>query len=79
MAEGSPNRFKTLQEKEKLLIMSNFSFSQSVFKRLILQTHKHLGLFEKGLTESHDSVYMISELHGSVDNLSESHYSAYNI
>ena len=31
-------------EKEKLLIMSNFSFSYSVFKRLVQQTHKK-GLF----------------------------------
>ena len=28
--------------------MSNFSFSYSVFKRLVLQTHKNKGLFEKG-------------------------------
>ena len=36
-------------KKEKLLVMSNFSFSQSVFKRLVLQTRKNLGLFGKGL------------------------------
>ena len=35
-------------EKEKLLVMSNFSFSHSVFKRLVLQTHKNKGLFGKG-------------------------------
>ena len=29
--------------------MSNFSFSDSVFKRLVLQTHKNQGLFGKGL------------------------------
>ena len=29
--------------KEKLLIMSNFSFSHSVFKRLVLQTRKKQG------------------------------------
>ena len=29
--------------------MSNFSFSHSVFKRLLLQTHKNQGLFGKGL------------------------------
>ena len=40
---------KTLWEKEKLLITSNFSFSRSVFKRLLLQTHKNQGLFGKGL------------------------------
>ena len=32
--------------------MSNFSFSHSVFKRLVLQTHKKQVLFGKGLTHS---------------------------
>ena len=50
MVESSPNDKKTLWEKEKLLITSNFSFSHSVFKRLVLQTHKNQGLFGKGLT-----------------------------
>ena len=36
-------------EKEKLLVMSNFSFSHSVFKRLVLQSCKNQGLFEKGI------------------------------
>ena len=49
MAERSPNGWKKLWEKEKLLIMSNFSFSHSVFKWLVLQTHKNQGLFWKGL------------------------------
>ena len=39
-------------EKEKLLIMSNFSFSFSVFKGLVLQTRKNLGLFGIELTSS---------------------------
>ena len=34
---------------EKLLVMSNFSFSHSVFKRLVLHTCKNQGLFGKGL------------------------------
>ena len=38
MVECSPKEKKTLREKEKLLIISNFSFSHSVFKRLLLQT-----------------------------------------
>ena len=42
MAESSLKEKKTLWEKEKLLIMSNFSFSHSVFKRLVLQTRKNL-------------------------------------
>ena len=49
MAESSLKVLKTLLEKEKLLVTSNFSFSQSVFKRLVLQTHKNQGLFGKGL------------------------------
>ena len=32
-----------------MLITSNFSFSQCVFKRLVLQTRKNQGLFGKGL------------------------------
>ena len=38
-----------LWEKEKLLVTSNFSFSLSVFKRLVLQTRKNQDLFGKGL------------------------------
>ena len=48
MAESSPNGSKTLWEMEKLLVMSNFSFSHSVFKSLSLQTRKNQGLFGKG-------------------------------
>ena len=44
-------RVETLREKEKLLVTSNFSFSHSVFKRLLLQTRKNQGLFGKGLSE----------------------------
>ena len=40
---------KTLWEKEKLLVTSDFSFYHSVFKRLVLQTRKNQGLFGKGL------------------------------
>ena len=36
-------------EKEKLLIISNFSFSHRVFKRLVLQTGKNQSLFREGL------------------------------
>ena len=49
MSESSPNRWKTLWEKEKLLLTSNFSFSHGVFKRLLLQTRKNQGLFGKEL------------------------------
>ena len=36
-------------EKQKLLVTSNFSFSHSIFRRLILQTPNNQGLFGKGL------------------------------
>ena len=52
MALSFPKGLKILWEKEKLLAMSNFSFSRSVFKRLVLQTRKNQGLFGKGLTAS---------------------------
>ena len=40
---------KTLWEKEKLLDMSNFFSSDSVFKRPVLETCKNMGLIRKGL------------------------------
>ena len=39
-----------LCEKDKLLVMTNFSFLHSIFKRRVLQTYKIQGLFGKGLT-----------------------------
>ena len=48
MADSLSEGQKILWEKEKLLVMSNFFFSQSVFKRLVLQTCKNQGLFGKG-------------------------------
>ena len=41
---------KTLWEKEKLLVMSNFSFSLSVFKRLVSQGRQQVSLCGNGLT-----------------------------
>ena len=49
MAESYLNGQKTLWEKEKLLVTSNFSFSHSVFKIIEPQTRKNQGLFGKGL------------------------------
>ena len=49
MVEISPTGQKTQWEKDKLL-MNNFSFSNSVFKRLVLKTCKNMGLFGKGLS-----------------------------
>ena len=40
-------------KKEKLLVMSNFSFSHSVLERLVLQTHIKQGLFGKELNKGH--------------------------
>ena len=51
MAESSPNGYKTLWKREKLLVTSNFSFSHSVFKRRVLHTRKNQGLFGKELKE----------------------------
>ena len=45
-------------EKEKLLVTSNFSFSHSVFKRLVVQTRKNRGLFGKGLIDKKNSEKM---------------------
>ena len=60
MAESSPKGKKTLLEKEKLLVRSNFSISYSVFKRLFLQTRKSQGLFGKGLREQcHNNVFFL--------------------
>ena len=50
MAESYPNVWKTLWEKEKLLVTSNFSFSHSVFKRLISQGRQKVSLCGNWLT-----------------------------
>ena len=39
--------------KGEMLVLSNFSFSHSVFKGLVLETCKNQGLFGKGLTDRH--------------------------
>ena len=53
MAEIYPNGRKTLWEKEKLLVTSNFSFAHSVFKRLVSQGRQKVSLFGNGLTLYH--------------------------
>ena len=40
----------TVEKKEKLLITSNFSFSHSVFKRLVSQGRQKVSLCGNGLT-----------------------------
>ena len=42
-------QLKTLWEKEKLLIVSNFSFSHNVFKSCLLLMHQNGYLCNKGL------------------------------
>ena len=56
MAESSPKWLTTLWEKEKLLVMSNFSFSHSVFKRPVLLTRKNQSLFGKVLRKLPESM-----------------------
>ena len=43
---------KKLLEKEKLLVLSNFFFFCSVFKRLVLQSRENQGLFGKGFIKT---------------------------
>ena len=52
MAEISSKGQKTLWEEEKLFITSKFSFSHSVFKRLVLKTHKNMLVWENVITSS---------------------------
>ena len=57
-------------EKGELLVTSNFSFSHSVFNRLVLQTRKNQGLFGKGLSHKVDldeSIFAlyVTEIHKS--------------
>ena len=49
MADSYPNGQKTLWEKEKLLVTSNFSFSHSVFKRFVSQRRQKVSLCGNGL------------------------------
>ena len=41
---------KMVESSPKWYVTINFSFSHSVFNRLVLQTRKNQGLFGKGLT-----------------------------
>ena len=52
MAEVLKSGRKHFGKKEKLLVTSNFFFTHSVFKSLVLQTRKKQGLFGNGLKES---------------------------
>ena len=54
-----------LREKEKLLVTSNFSFSYSVFQRLVLQTHQKQGLFGKRVRK--DNIPLVSITYQNAD------------
>ena len=61
MVESSPNGKKTRWKTEKLLIMSNFSFSRCVFKQFVLQKCKNKGLLGKGLTINKRTTFWLVE------------------
>ena len=61
MAEFFSKWVEKLWEKEKSLITSNFSFSNSAFKRLVLQKRKNQGLFGKGLIANMQTEYIGQE------------------
>ena len=42
---------KTFLEKEKFVVRSNFSFSNNVFRRVVLQTNRYTGFIGKVLTQ----------------------------
>ena len=56
------------RKKEKLLISSNFSFSHSVFKRLVLPTRKNKGQFGYDKSLAVDKVFDLSIFRAFVDN-----------
>ena len=49
--ENTVGKGEVARYQQFLLVTSNFSFSHSVFKRLVLQTCKNQGLFGKGLIQ----------------------------
>ena len=48
LVKNSPKRHQMLWEKEKSLVISNFTSSNRVFSRIVLQTCKNMALFGKG-------------------------------
>ena len=54
--ESSLNGWKTRWVKEKLLVTSNFSFSHSVFKRLVSQGRQKMSLCGNGLNFLRQSI-----------------------
>ena len=64
MVESTPKRYRTLWEKEILLIMSNFSCSHNVFKRLVQQTCKNIVLLGNGLNPPSARAYLQKQFDG---------------
>ena len=65
MPESYPNGYKTVWEKEKLLVKSNFSFSHCVFKsfkRLVSQGRQKVSLCGNGLTCPKRQILDLSKL-----------------
>ena len=78
MAESYTDGLKTLWEKEKLLVTSNFSFSHSIFKRLVAQGRQKVPLCGNGLmacvrTRKENGVYFVNWF--LLDNVSRSYFS----
>ena len=78
LAECSQNPKKTLWEKDKLLLTSNSPFP-SVFKRLVLQTCKHQGLFGKGLRNKFKQISISLDSYASLCPFNEDHVGAQDI
>ena len=57
LEESYPYGLKTLWEKDKLLVTSNFSFSHSVFNRLVSQGRQKASLCGNGLI--HEAIMSI--------------------
>ena len=62
MTENFQKGWKTLLEKEKLLVTSTFSISHSVFKRPVVLTCKNQGLFGNELNKSTTCVCQLSNV-----------------
>ena len=60
MEESYPFGWKTLWEKEKMLVTSNFSFSHSVFKRLVSQGRQKVSVCGNGLKNTHKLLSVIA-------------------
>ena len=68
---------KTLWEKDKLLVTSNFSFSHNVFKSCLLFMHQNEYLWSKGLKMAEMAEYVldrVENIDGKVENAGNQHF-----